>query len=82
VDGEDERIRLARLIVGRVGQDSVHVEIICTAPADGLLFSEVERRYVGIEVREALELAPGFSLKEELSGAIRLACEQGYLAGA
>jgi len=81
VDGENEWIRLARLIVGRVCQDSVHVKIIRTAPANGLLFSKVERRDVIIKVREALELAPGFSLKIELSGAIRLAGEQGYLAG-
>ena len=52
-----------------------------TAPANGLLFSKLERRDMRIEVREALELAPGRSLKKELSGTIRLAGEQGYLTG-
>jgi hypothetical protein len=81
VDVEDERIRLALLIAWRVSQDSVHLEIIRTAPANGLLLSKLERRDVCIEVREALELAPGRSLKKELSGTIRLAGEQGYLTG-
>jgi hypothetical protein len=51
MDEENERIQLTWLIARRVSQDSVHVEIIRTAPANGLLFSKVERRYVGIEVR-------------------------------
>jgi hypothetical protein len=54
VDDEDERIGLTCLITGRVSQDSVHVEIIRAAPANGLLFSKLERRYVSIEFREAL----------------------------
>ncbi len=81
MDMEDERIVSARLIAWRVSQDAVHVEIIRTAPAKGLLFAKLERRYVSIEVREALELAPWCSLKKELSGTIRLAGEQGYLVG-
>ena len=80
MDGEDERIRLTRLITWRVCEDSVHVEIIRAAPANGLLFPKLERRYVRIEVREALELAPGCSQIIELSGTIRLAGKQGYLA--
>ncbi len=68
-------------MAGRVSKNAVHVEIIRTAPADGLLFSQIERRYMSIEVCEALELTPRCSLEKELSGTIRFTGERGYLAG-
>ena len=43
--------------------------------------SEIERRNVSIEIREALELTPRCGLSINLSGTIRFTGQQGYLAG-